>query len=49
MFRVQKRGIGLGYKMDNNNDKAKYECKIKNESYKRIRRYLIVNLEEYII
>lgn len=35
--------------MDNNNDKAKYKCKVKDRSYKKIKRYLIINLEEYII
>lgn len=39
----------IGYKMENNDDKAKYKCETKDGNYEKIKRHLIVGLEEYNI
>lgn len=40
-----KKISSIGYGMGNYDDKAKYETK--DKSYRKVRRYLIIGLEEY--
>lgn len=41
--------LGLDYKIKKHDDKAKYKCKVKDGSCKKIRRYPIISLEKYNI